>query len=107
MPGTLRSTSRSVVAFCSSITARGITVIVCGMSRSGSVYFGDDGSASGEVTSIASERRSCSVTATGAVKRLGDTGALEQLLQCLGGGVRARDAGALDVADRLVRGRDR
>ena len=41
MPATLRSTSRSVVAPCSSITERGMTVIVCGMSRSGSVNFGE------------------------------------------------------------------
>ena len=41
MPGTLRSTSRSVVAPCCSITALVITLIVCGMSRSGSVNFGE------------------------------------------------------------------
>jgi len=46
MPGTLRNTSRKVAAPCSSITALGTTVMVCGTSRNGSVYFGDD-SASG------------------------------------------------------------
>ena len=43
MPGTLRSTSRSVVADCASISACGMTVIVCGVLRSGSVNFGDAG----------------------------------------------------------------
>ena len=42
MPGTLRSASLSVVTPCASIAARGMTSIVCGMSRSGTVYFGED-----------------------------------------------------------------
>ncbi len=41
MPGTLRSTSRSVVAPCCSITSLVMTLIVCGMSRSAAVNFGD------------------------------------------------------------------
>ena len=56
MPATLRSTSRRVVAPCCSISSCGITVMVCGVSRSGSVYFGDAGaSAVGAVTSMVSE----------------------------------------------------
>ena len=35
MPGTLRSASLNVVAPCASITAFGITAMVCGMSRNG------------------------------------------------------------------------
>ncbi len=43
-PGTLRSTSVNDVAPCCSITSREMIEIVCGMRRSGSVYFGDVGS---------------------------------------------------------------
>jgi hypothetical protein len=41
--GKLRTTSRSVVAPCSSITVLGMMLIVCGVLRSGSVNLGDEG----------------------------------------------------------------
>ena len=47
MPGTLRSTSLSVVAPCSSKTARGMISMVCGTSRRGVTYFGDEMTAVG------------------------------------------------------------
>src|SRR5439155_8197432 len=40
MPATLRRASRSVVVPCASNTWRGTTEIDCGVSMSGSVYFG-------------------------------------------------------------------
>ena len=42
MPGTLRSTSRSEIAFCSWMTEAGITVTVCGTSRKGPGCFGEE-----------------------------------------------------------------
>jgi hypothetical protein len=68
-PGTFRSTSRSVVAPCSSITVLGMTVIVCGVSRSGSVYFGDDGETRPNISTDAATPSNSSVTIFGPLKR--------------------------------------
>ena len=69
MPVTLRSTSRSVVAPCASITDAGTTVIVCGMSRSGSVNLGEVIAGPSPVTEMNSPgARKSSVTVFRAVK---------------------------------------
>ena len=70
MPGTLRSTSRRVVAPCCSITALLMTLIVCGTSRSGSVNFGDATDRGRPLTSTNSDvPASSSRTASPSVKR--------------------------------------
>ena len=63
IPGTLRSASLRVVAPWASITARGTTAIVCGISRNGTTYLGDSTVAAARpVTATNSAVRMSSVT---------------------------------------------
>jgi hypothetical protein len=55
IPDTFRSTSRRLVAPCCSINWLVITVTVCGTSRSGSVYFGEESEGDRPLTSTDSE----------------------------------------------------
>src|SRR6187551_759383 len=52
MPEVLRSTSLRVVAPCWTKISRGITMTVCGVSRSGSVNFGEETDATSRFSSM-------------------------------------------------------
>ncbi len=67
IPGTLRIASVSVVAPCSSRSARGMTWIVCGVSTSGAEYLADSTRGSAPLTWTASELRRISTVTVVAV----------------------------------------
>ena len=103
MPGTLRSTSRSVVAPCCSITALVMTLIVCGMSRSGSVYFGEATDRGRPVTSTNSDvPASSSVTASASVNRKPTAVPVSSCLSACSAVNRPDDARRLQRADHRV-----
>ena len=106
IPGTLRSASLSVVTACCSITARGMTSIVCGISRIGTTYFGDDTTAVGAVPVTWTDSACVRISSDGAVRRLhaeGDARADEQFFERALDGEEALDAGRVNGADRFER----
>ena len=68
-PATLRSASRSVVLACSFMSSWGTTLIVCGVSSSGCVNFGEMSRGASPVTTISSDASSVSSAEPAEVNR--------------------------------------